>query len=223
MGKLVDRTGHRYGMLTVIERDLSKPSAAKGRRVYWICRCDCGRIKAVTGHDLQAGDVQSCGCARHALIAIKRRRHGHAPARDEKSKPTPTYRSWQAAKQRCHSPTHSAYPRYGAHGITMCKKWRESFEAFLADMGERPPGTTLDRIDPARGYEPGNCRWATPKQQAYNSRRTRLFHWKGARLSLPDIARVEDIPRTSLGKRFRALGDINAAVAATKASLKRAY
>lgn len=80
----------------------------------------------------------------------------------------PMYQGWQQMILRCHDPKNSIYPRYGARGITVCQRWRDDFQNFLADMGERPEGMTLDRIDPHGSYEPGNCRWADSKTQRRN-------------------------------------------------------
>lgn len=99
-------------------------------------------------------------------------KHGHAKGRSGSSF-TPTYRTWQGIIQRCTNPADSSYHRYGARGITVCERWRE-FTLFLADVGEKPPGTTIDRIDNSKGYEPGNTRWASVTEQNQNRRTTRL-------------------------------------------------
>jgi hypothetical protein len=125
---------------------------------------------------------------------------------------TPTYRSWQAAKDRCHNPNNTKYPDYGARGLAMCEAWRGSFEAFLSDMGLRPDGMTLDRIDNTRGYEPGNCRWATPAQQSLNRSSSRQLVWKGGLRSLREIAEDVGVPRTSLNRAFIRLGTLPAAI-----------
>lgn len=163
MPALVDRSGARYGRLLVLRRDLTRGPASKGARVYWMCRCDCGAEVSRTGHELAAGDTTSCGCAHREMVGGINRSHGLTRS--------PTYRSWQAAKDRCCNPHNVKYPTYGAVGVTMCAEWRNSFQAFLDHMGIRPPRMTLDRIDNDRGYEPGNCRWATAKQQAQNKRK----------------------------------------------------
>jgi hypothetical protein len=119
----------------------------------------CG-TKAPNGWDPEPGEAVTCPRCKSVLA-------GTQPQR------TPTQRSWDRMKQRCYDPKHKAYANYGGRGIQVCDRWRNDFKAFLADMGERPPGTSLDRHpDPDGSYEPGNCRWATPLQQRHN--RTKL-------------------------------------------------
>lgn len=191
MGKLVNRTGRRYERL-VVDRRVQEGPASHGRRVRWLCRCDCGESTIATGHELNSGDTTSCGCLQRETTGDRHRSHGLSKS--------PTYRSWQAAKERCHNPVNHKYSAYGARGIAMCADWRDSFEAFLADMGERPAGMTLDRIDNERGYEPGNCRWATPAEQAFNCRKTHAIQWRGRTVGVRDIAEAEGVPHNSLRK-----------------------
>lgn len=184
-------TGKRCGRLMIISRH----GARKGSAV-WICECDCGNACKVSGFALRKGLIVSCGC----YIREKSTRHGmHG---------TPTYGTWQAMMRRCHNPNAPTYKKYGLRGISVCSRWRESFGNFLADMGERPIGMTIDRINGAGNYEPGNCRWATCVQQSRNRSFVRLTldlareihgrHEHGE--SMRSIARRLQIGATTVGK-----------------------
>ncbi len=139
----------------------------KQRIPFWKCVCDCGNTVTVRANSLRQGRTRSCGCLYRDNASLFNRRHGHTK---KGSKSSPTYISWVKMKGRCYKQTDSGYYLYGARGISVCSRWFD-FVNFLADMGERPIGTTIDRLNPAGHYMPSNCRWATPKQQAETNRR----------------------------------------------------
>lgn len=152
----LDLTGQRFGRLTVLAL-----APNRGTKSAWTCRCDCGRERVVMLGNLRSGHSRSCGC----LHVERQTTHGQSYS--------PTYTTWKMMWQRVkgNGPLDD-FERYTLRGIGVCDRWR-SFEAFLADMGERPVGTSLDRINNDRGYEPGNCRWATRKEQSNNCRKRR--------------------------------------------------
>lgn len=161
-----DLTGRVFGRLTVIEM------AERGPRglAQWRCVCSCGTVKVVRSNNLIHGGTISCGCKRretnsYGLV------HGYC----RRGNGAPEWFCWAAMVARCTQPRHAQWRHYGGRGITVCSRWLESFENFLADMGRRPGrGFSLDRIDNDRGYGPGNCRWTTAKVQARNNRRVVL-------------------------------------------------
>lgn len=116
---------------------------------------------------------------------------------------TPIYNAWRHMINRCENPNDNRFAYYGGRGIKVCERWRSSFENFLEDMGERPPNRSLDRIDNDRGYEPGNCRWATRKEQARNKRTTRFIVFRGERRPLVEWAEILGIPAYSIWNRIR--------------------
>lgn len=183
MGKpLIDRIGQKYGRLTVVGRGENYRGNAS-----WVCRCECGSSKRVValGNDLQRGKVKSCGCWNAEKIV----RHGQSYS--------PVYRVWLQMLQRCENSKDAAFIHYGARGISVCPAWHD-FVSFMTDMGTRPKGYTIDRIDNDGNYEPGNCRWATTKQQLNNTRRNRMIELHGKRQTLSQWC-------DELGIRFQTL------------------
>lgn len=175
--------GQRFTRLVV----LSRAANGNGRQARWLCRCDCGNERIVLAQNLRNGNTKACGCLNRdnpGPVA----RHGHAK-RDHSGRQSPTYITWFGMIARCTNQEKAAYKWYGARGITVCDQWL-SFEQFLADMGERPAGKTLDRYPNNSGnYESGNCRWATRKEQSLNRRTTRMLTHDGKTLCARDWAR----------------------------------
>lgn len=135
-----------------------------------ICLCECGTTKIIRTPSLRDGSTQSCGCLHYEALQRANIKHDHARVGLKNR----TYESWIGMKKRCHSPNDQAYPDYGGRGIWVCERWRNSFENFLADMGERPLGMSIERRNNDAGYSPDNCYWATKKQQARNRRSSKM-------------------------------------------------
>jgi hypothetical protein len=135
-----------------------------GLRSAAVCVCDCGSVRVVLSQSLRTGKSVSCGCY-STEVNKARARHGH----NRKGHKSRTYTTWNMMTQRCLNPNNDRYYDYGGRGITVCERWLD-FANFLADMGERPEGTSIDRIDVNGNYEPTNCRWATSAEQGTNKR-----------------------------------------------------
>ncbi len=143
----------------------------------WECSCSCGNTKEVLGLNLKNGGVTSCGCWLREHMSLVQTKHGHKHGHAKRVGASPTYRSWHNMKGRCGYPCVPTYPRYGGLGVTVYERW-QSFDNFLADMGERPEGTSLGRILDLGNYEPGNCFWMTKAEQTLaNQNRRRLLKW----------------------------------------------
>lgn len=196
MCKLIDMTGQRFGRYTVLERN----GVGAHGMAAWLCECDCGVRKTVVGNNLRQGNVVSCGCYQKEVATrngVATKKHGEAR--------TPTYKTWIAMKARCFNPSDHAYGQYGGRGITVCERWTNSYELFLEDMGRRPRGTSIERIDVNGNYEPQNCVWATPKQQTRNRRCTIKVVYQGEEMPLIQAAEQSGIPYQVLRERKQRL------------------
>lgn len=174
-----DFSGQKFGKLTAI-----KPiEYNRHKQIVWHCQCDCGNTKDAVGSEIAKGNIRSCGCLG---------RHGHSSRKNR----SPTYSSWLSMISRCTNPRDPQYHHYGGRGITVCERWRK-FENFLADMGERPKGTSIDRIDGSGNYERSNCKWSTPKEQAQNRRNHRGEKTPSSKLTTEQIIAIKNDQRSS--------------------------
>lgn len=180
--------GSKFDRLTVLA---SAP--AKNKKSRWLCRCECGKEKVVQSYYLSTKHTRSCGCLSVDTSTVLNTTHGMTYTR--------TYTVWSTMRARCNNPYHKKYYRYGGRGISVCTRW-DDYNLFLEDMGEARPGYSLDRVDNDRDYSPSNCRWATAKEQANNTRRNVWLTWAGKTLSIADWAIVLKVNGATLYQRF---------------------
>lgn len=190
MGKRIDITGQRFGMLVVRRR-----MGAMGDAIGWLCLCECGGEVTETTARLTSGRRRSCGCLKHAA-----KKHGQA--RSGKAR-TGAYHTWASMMGRCYRPSAGGYRFYGARGIQVCERWH-SFQNFASDMGDRPYGATLDRIDPNCNYEQSNCRWASRLEQSRNTRRNVVIEFQGKSRCASEWAALLDVSVTTIYSRINA-------------------
>jgi hypothetical protein len=191
--KRLDLTGQRFGRLVC-----TGMAPARGYQAVCHARCDCGNDVTLLATNLKR-NTRSCGCLKLERIAVLNQTHG-------RSRSDGTYTVWLSMRNRCGNPSFGEYERYGGRGIRVCERWQHSFENFLADMGDRPAGTQIDRINGAGNYEPGNCRWATPAQQARNRTSNVLVTIDGETRCLLDWAREYRLPYATVRARIGKLG-----------------
>lgn len=194
MPSFIDLSGRIFGRLTVLRRGPDHTQPSGKRIITWDCRCACGSGVNTHGQSLRAGVVVSCGCYNREVHST------HGGTRGGRSK---TYRAWCGAKERCHSPTTKNFRHYGGRGIQMCERWRNDYSAFLADMGECPPGYSIERKDYNGNYEPSNCIWIPLGDQAKNRRTLVLLEYSGETLTLADFARRLELPYPTVRQWYR--------------------
>lgn len=189
MIEFLDLIGKKFGKLTVIKL-IRKPRYSGGGT--WECLCECGKSKVYYASQLLGNDYKSCGCSQFK---------GY-PAHGKNG--IPEHKVWQSMVGRCESPSNPNKHRYAERGITVCERWRNSFNSFYEDMGPRPTSKhTLERIDNDKGYEPGNCKWATRKEQGRNRSTCHYLEFQGEKLSVVEWAERIGVKPETLHGRLR--------------------
>ena len=171
MTSIIDNTGKKYGRLTVVSRNHKKPHVT-----HWDCLCSCGNYIVAFGGNLKNGHTESCGCLQKEAASKAKKTHGKTCSLE--------YHSWSGLKGRCLNPKNHKYPNYGGRGIKVCDRWENSFENFLADMGEKPSAShSIERVDNNGDYTPENCIWGTASQQANNKTSSVFMEHNGVTLT----------------------------------------
>lgn len=186
--------GKVFGRLTVLRRSHRGPAGV----TFWLCKCECGQEIATPLFPLRSGRTKTCGCYGKKRIGTFNKTHGLSHRRE--------YTIWCGIKARCYNKSNRSYPRYGGRGVTVCQRWRESFDAFIADVGWPPTDRfyTLDRKDGTKGYEPGNVRWATYDQQANNTRSNKRLTAFGRTQTIAQWARETGLHYRLISARLAA-------------------
>lgn len=181
--------GQKFGRLTTVEK------THRWREEHWVCSCECGGNSLSAASALRNGRSRSCGCLKNEMARSRRLKHGR--------RGTSLYNRWASMIQRCENPNDRWYESYGGRGVTVCERWKNSFEDFLVDVGEPPtPKHQLDRIDNDKGYEPGNVRWATPRQQSVNKRTTVYAELDGVKRPLIEWCEILNLNYRVVKQRF---------------------
>jgi hypothetical protein len=188
-----DQVGRRFGRLVVVA--LVEQDTSKENNHLWMFKCDCGNEKQARIKSVRSGKTSSCGCFFSEMMTARNTKHGL-------SNSSATYRTWKDMRQRCMNEGSVDWPNYGGRGITVCQEW-DDFLVFLADMGERPHGMTLDRIDVNGNYSKQNCRWASPKTQANNKTSNKVLTLSGRTQTLQQWADETGIKRETISARLR--------------------
>jgi len=197
-GPRIDLTGQKFGRLTALRSERLDDVVA------WVCKCSCGQFKTLPTSSLRAGGTRSCGCLDHEAKTLRPNRLTHGDTRGKQR--TREHRIWSGMIQRCTTENTKNYSSYGGRGIKICDRWlgESGYVRFLADMGRCPPGMSIDRYPNNDGdYEPTNCRWATPTEQARNTRATIIVDFRGRRIPLQEVAEITGVKFHTLYDRIK--------------------
>lgn len=201
MKKHFIKSGDRFGRLVVLSEESRRDCHGFMRR-YAVVHCDCGNeVEVMVSNLVKKNHTTSCGCAASENAYKRMLTHGHSCTCGGRHRAR-TYRAWEAAKQRCFNPNNKDYKDYGNRGISMYPGWKDSFETFLRDMGECPQNRYIDRIDNNGNYTPGNCRWATAMEQAYNRRCSKRVLYHGKKYTLRELSDMTGIKYSTLERRI---------------------
>lgn len=190
-----DLTGMVFGKLTV---ESFVPDGS--RYLKWLCKCECGNKKVIMSQSFKSGATVSCGCYGTKRRSQTSTKHGESGG--GATNRSGTYSSWANMMMRCDWASHPSHKKYAAKGILVCERWH-SFENFKADMGERPEGTSIDRLDNSKGYSPDNCRWATRQQQSLNRSNTDWVKFDRKRMPLFTFCKMQNISMKAFKSRLR--------------------
>lgn len=207
MSAYLDMVGKQFGRLFVEQVSQDKVfQPKKGKPVpYLLCTCTCGKQKDILANNLKSGKTLSCGCLHREQTSKARTTHGHTRVgADGKQVMSKEYKAWAHMLSRCYDEHDGKYHVYGARGIIVCPEWRESFEAFFAYVGAAPSSAySLDRERVHGNYEPGNVRWATTTEQAYNKQNTVRVRYRRKSYTLLELEQRTGIPRETLRVRIK--------------------
>lgn len=197
--RYLNLTGQKFGKLTAVAK-----KDVRGSHVYWLCECECGNTKIVRGSHLTNGHVRSCGCI------PRYRTHGGTKTR--------LYNIWASMKERCLNPNVPGYKNYGGRGITICDEWRNGFEIFQKWALENGYKDTLslERVQNDGPYSPANCRWATRKEQANNTRKNRKWMHNGEEKTVPQLSRESGLAQGTIRSRLAKGWSVERAIAPLK-------
>lgn len=194
MPKVRDLTGKRFGRLRV-----ESLVGVINRNSYWLCLCDCGSKSSVCACHLASGKIQSCGCYQKEACSLRTTTHGVIKSGKYKRE----YFIWKGIISRCTDKENAGYKDYGGRGIAVCDRWMDSVLNFIQDMGPRPDGTSVDRINNDGNYEPSNCRWADKHTQANNTRRNKFIEFCGKVQTVSQWGRELRLSPSVIASRLR--------------------